>query len=1661
MGVPKFFRYISERYPCLSEVIKEHQIPEFDYLYLDMNGIIHTCSHPNDGDVCFRISEETIFKNIFHYIEVLFNMIHPQKLFFMAIDGVAPRAKINQQRGRRFRSAKEVEVQEAKAKAKGISIPQEKRFDSNCITPGTLFMAKLGEQLKRFVEYKISIDNAWKKCKVLFSGSEVPGEGEHKIMDYIRYMKASEDYDKNSRHCLYGLDADLIMLGLCSHEPNFSLLREEVKFGKQQVKMTPEETKFCLLHLSLLREYIEHEFSPIRDKLSFAFDIEKIIDDWVLMGFLVGNDFIPHLPNLHIANGALPILYRAYMEVLPTLDGYINEAGTLKLDRFEKFMEKLSRLDLEQFNEHYADLKFFESKTGRRPNETERHVYKKSEDSETASPKKIQNKDLEALIKNTTEMTLSNFDEDYDDFLMDMDLMDMADDESDSDIYNMEFVQHKKYYYMNKLEYDNVDAEVLRSQAEGYVRAIQWNLHYYYHGCCSWSWYYPHHYAPYISDIKDFKDLKLEFDLGEPFLPFQQLLAVLPAYSKELLPEAFQSLLTEESSPIIDYYPHNFKTDLNGKRQEWEAVVLIPFIDERLLLAAMQPHLTKLTTEEQARNKHGPMCLYSHADEIRSVHKETVYFPEFTSHAQVTLMIRDDVFVPREKLVRGLSPGFDLNVYYPGFPILRHLQHTAHLEKAKVKVFQQASLGDNMILTIISEKAPNATTLASKLLGKSVYVDWPHLKEALVVGVADCDAKFSLINPLGSYAPDNLIKEEMKGVVAGECTLHKKLIKETHMSRLGIDLGETSVLLFTRSFLGNRYIFGPQGKVTIEKQWNVFTTIHAYQAIVKDISVYTKKITEYETMHDIFLPGIFCFMLGHPYYGAMGEIISNKDNPKARGITISINPIKEPTFEVVKQAFAHQKIRYMHGSIAAQRLGISSHLLSRITGTIYVIQASKEEVAKYNIGLNLKFNKKNEEMPGYTRKDNSQWLYSTKAVELIRNYMVKYPDLFERLAQNVTNDIFQEEELFKPGSNALKDIVAWLKVELQGIESRACGMDVVEAELVKTIEQEVEKYLKTRDTKGKAVFLQVQPDLLFKPGLHPLRNVPPDPNSQNRLFDRICCVKIGFTVPIGAKGTIIGVQKATNPQDVMYDVLFDQPFMGGLTLNGCSEFRGYRLTAADFINISFGERVEQGNVMNESTDYRKQTTNPASPNKKNDQSKVYPQMQLAKKGLEKLSRDIRLGLAAQRNVKESGPKIILQNKGLPQSPQSAPSNQASEFQALWDELHKIQKPSGPPQKTVPAFPMTKVKPFNNHNTPPQDPSAILKALLKIPDANAQTSKQQAKQFAPQSVATPEKATISQKDQKMDPPSLVQQLFDRARQTEEKKEQANPVWYSTQLLKHFSYNGAGIPKYNYSVDEKTGLIIAHIMLENSTVFKSAPCATREQATESAAKKAYKALNLDKVPDAKMMMPPRQQWYNNQQNNWVQNIRPPMGPSIPMGPSKMPPLPSQLSVLNYTFYPKWQKPPHQIFAPTASYSQNRHQQRQQQGQQRGSQNEPKMGTKHANPFVPLQAQKKSRNANVKQTPKETSSSTKKNSSPKVQQQQQRKEETSPKKEKQEVVNKIKEKASSEPQRQQPSQQPQRQQPSQQPQQTAGKSSKPRKSRVAAKFGAPSLSNGELPQ
>ena len=98
------------------------------------------------------------------------------------------------------------------------------------------------------------------------------------------------------------------MLALVTHEPHFCLLREVVKFGggergqpSREVMQNPTDDGFLLLHVGLLREYLDQEFRTVADALPFEYDCERIVDDFVLLSMLVGNDFLPPLPTLDIA----------------------------------------------------------------------------------------------------------------------------------------------------------------------------------------------------------------------------------------------------------------------------------------------------------------------------------------------------------------------------------------------------------------------------------------------------------------------------------------------------------------------------------------------------------------------------------------------------------------------------------------------------------------------------------------------------------------------------------------------------------------------------------------------------------------------------------------------------------------------------------------------------------------------------------------------------------------------------------------------------------------------------------------------------------------------------------------------------------------------------------------------------------------------------------------------------------------------------------------------------------------------------------------------------------------------------------------------------------------------------------------------------------------
>uniref|UniRef100_A0A9J7XHW4 5'-3' exoribonuclease 1 n=2 Tax=Cyprinus carpio TaxID=7962 RepID=A0A9J7XHW4_CYPCA len=947
MGVPKFYRWISERYPCLSEVVKEHQIPEFDNLYLDMNGIIHQCSHPNDEDVHFRISEEKIFADIFHYLEVLFRIIKPRKVFFMAVDGVAPRAKMNQQRGRRFRSAKEAEEKIKKALEKGEVLPTEARFDSNCITPGTDFMARLQEQLKYFVHNKLSTDKAWQGVNVYLSGHETPGEGEHKIMEFIRSETTKPGHNPNTRHCLYGLDADLIMLGLTSHEPHFSLLREEVRFGgkKSQKRITaPEETTFHLLHLSLMREYIDYEFSELRNKISFEYNLERIIDDWVLMGFLVGNDFIPHLPHLHINHDALPLLYRTYISVLPSLGGYLNENGHLNLANFEKYLEKLSEFDREHFSEVFVDLKWFESKVGNKYlNEAAGLA---AEEAGVKDMKKSKSADDSLCLAALDGVTDSH-----------------KEDGEDDDMFETEFRQYKRTYYMTKMGVEVVSDEFLANQAKCYVEGIQWILHYYYHGVQSWSWYYPYHYAPFLSDVRNISSLMLAFDLGKPFMPFQQLLGVLPSASKDLLPQCYQHLMTSPGSPIVEYYPQDFKTDLNGKQQEWEAVVLIPFIDEKCLLAAMEPYTPKLTPSEKARNRHTECAVYCFDKELDYVYNSPLpqLFPNIV-HCRVRFSLDE----PSQVLYLGDTP-----------PPTKVTRLTDKEQKEWVKEVQ----------------------------GLSEY------------------------------------------------------------KRKGIVINETDVVVYGQLLTGRKYVIGQSGKVHLEKQFAKQVLPFPFQTIVKDIKAFDSSLAHFKTLEELFPPGTVVFMVGNPYYGAMGDVQDSSDVISEGRVRVVFSVPCEPQLDALIQNQHKYSVKYSPGYVLASRLGVTSYLVSRFSGSIFIGRGSKKNPhgeQKANVGLNLKFNKKNEEVPGYTKRTEKEWLYSAAVEELLAEYLERFSELFDFVARNNHDDVFYEDDIWpredENGAEKVQEIQGWLKNHPVSSSSRAsCDLQILDTGIVEKIEEELEK----------------------------------------------------------------------------------------------------------------------------------------------------------------------------------------------------------------------------------------------------------------------------------------------------------------------------------------------------------------------------------------------------------------------------------------------------------------------------------------------------------------------------------------------------------------------------------------------------------------------------
>jgi 5'-3' exoribonuclease 2 len=187
------------------------------------------------------------------------------------------------------------------------------------------------------------------------------------------------------------------MLGLSTHEPQFYILRESImqdkdkkcrrchKMGHLSHECGNDDNKdphkvrqaqaiqFQFVKIAIVREYLYLEFKDVKLPKGFAFDFERIVDDFVFLCFFVGNDFLPHLPSLVIREGALDAIIFIYKNLLPSLGGYLtNGKGGLNFSEVDVLLDDLARVEEEFFRQHQRNA---ERNEERRRRDAERDIY--------------------------------------------------------------------------------------------------------------------------------------------------------------------------------------------------------------------------------------------------------------------------------------------------------------------------------------------------------------------------------------------------------------------------------------------------------------------------------------------------------------------------------------------------------------------------------------------------------------------------------------------------------------------------------------------------------------------------------------------------------------------------------------------------------------------------------------------------------------------------------------------------------------------------------------------------------------------------------------------------------------------------------------------------------------------------------------------------------------------------------------------------------------------------------------------------------------------------------------------------------------------------------------------------------------------------------------
>ena len=997
-----------------------------------------------------------------------------------------------------------------------------------------------------------------------------------------------------------------------------------LRYGyNRKTKTTLEEQNFNLLHLSIIRKYLEFDFMELKEHIKFEFDIDRIIDDWILMGFLAGNDFVPHLPGLHIKQEGLPYLHKKYMGVLPKLDGYISDAGKIHLPRFQKFVSTLAEFDLQEFQEHYVSMSYIRRKRSEknaRKMEEAKESLKKEEPQEdldsdehsplepfvdfmgmesdfvmspTHNPDDI-NKELSSLGISQIPEELLEAPEDTDDSFFDIvtlnekSLVPMElSEEAFTDInFSVDFKKYKRKYYENKFkkETSEVQSGFIHGLGFEYIRGLQWVLLYYYQGVRSWSWFYPFHYAPFVSDLSEVDNMPMEFDLSQPFEPYQQLMSVLPTLSKEIVPIPFQYLMEDNNSPIIDFYPSTFETDLNGKTHEWEAVVLLSFIEVDRLKTVMKGLYEKLTEEEVNRNRPGRMFSYTYKTvKQKSIQAPFEYLPEISPCFSEEEELAANPF-PYEvdSLPTGLLNGANLDDYIPGYPTFNFVPHV--MKKAVRQTYVNNAMVDKQRIQLNirePEEPPTLKGLANKFVGKECLVNWPFFVRAFIEAVSDRNQVYEL-DPESSDNQMKIINMDERERDKWEKNVFN--IDHVYSSKSGIGIGEADFMVHANVIVGKRVQFCKKKDdhpIRVEPEWDTTGNVYLLQSVrtFDEVRIFDPSPSLAElTLSDIFFKGRKCYIMRKDLYGS--PAIVEKVDEVSRQVQLKMYNINNQAYVKDMHAINDKYLRtipryrrYLPGYIIAHKADIDKIVLSRITSGLFIFtgdsKKKKYHSTKLMISLNVKNSKKNLCQPEYAIREDKGWLYNPRMIDFLREYKQRFPDVFAILEMNPTCDDYYSCDMFEDdtATERLAELKEWLQT-LPCYEQPlvTCGSELLNSECIKMVEKITDDLDIATKLKSNRKVVKCKPKDLFCP-MFEFSEFAPDREAVYYILDRV--LSISTEVPFGYVGTIIGYYPL-NSTECMCEVLFDLEFPGAISIRGSAK-RGYLLKSKLLIDLTHGQ----------------------------------------------------------------------------------------------------------------------------------------------------------------------------------------------------------------------------------------------------------------------------------------------------------------------------------------------------------------------------------------------------------------------------------------------------------------------------------------------------------